>query len=200
MHAKEKIVLRNQTFFRTLRIRCFGNQFMRNFVFLELLAIRWKWVRLLAGIYTLVLKNLSRIWMRTGEQIFFSIFKYQQLKSVTTLGNILLKRVTAERYWPWLEKHGCHVMILPWSYHGEYESPWSYHVIAWPSCLTMAVSQPGEARSIPASCAKLKFISCKFAANKNVVPSHWFSSKTEFAHFQVFDKWSRLLQLLISLP
>ena len=43
---------------------------------------------------------------------------------------------------PGLEKHGCHDMILPWSYHGEYESPWSYHVIAWSSCLTMAVS-PG---------------------------------------------------------
>ena len=37
--------------------------------------------------------------------------------------------------------HGDHDMVLPWSYHGEYESPWSYHVIAWSSCLTMAVKQ-----------------------------------------------------------
>ena len=35
-----------------------------------------------------------------------------------------------------------HDKVLQWSYHGEYESPWSYHVIAWLSCLTMAVN-PG---------------------------------------------------------
>ena len=39
-----------------------------------------------------------------------------------------------------LEKHGCHPMILRWSYHDKYESPLSYHVIAWSSCLTMAVN------------------------------------------------------------
>ena len=39
--------------------------------------------------------------------------------------------------------HDDHDMILPWSYHGEYEPPWSYLVIAWSSCLTMAVN-PGK--------------------------------------------------------
>ena len=36
-------------------------------------------------------------------------------------------------------------MIFPWSSHDQYESPWSYHVIAWSSCLTMAVN-PGIKR------------------------------------------------------
>ena len=31
------------------------------------------------------------------------------------------------------------MMILSWPYNGEHKSPWSYHVIAWSSCLTMAV-------------------------------------------------------------
>ena len=34
-----------------------------------------------------------------------------------------------------------HAMILPWSLHGDYELPWSYHVIPWSSCLAMAVNQ-----------------------------------------------------------
>ena len=40
--------------------------------------------------------------------------------------------------------HDDHDMILPWSYHGEYESPWSCHVIAWSSCLTITIN-PGTA-------------------------------------------------------
>ena len=32
-----------------------------------------------------------------------------------------------------------YAMILPWSYHDEYKSPWSYDVIAWSPRLTMAV-------------------------------------------------------------
>ena len=42
---------------------------------------------------------------------------------------------------PGLEKHDYRDMILPWSHHGEYGSPWSYHVIAWSSFLTMAVNK-----------------------------------------------------------
>ena len=51
-------------------------------------------------------------------------------------------------YFPWRPyhdndiSHDDHVMISPWSEHAEYETPWSYHVIAWSSCLTMAVN-PG---------------------------------------------------------
>ena len=41
--------------------------------------------------------------------------------------------------------HDDHYMISPWSYHGEYESPWSCHVIAWSSCLSMAVN-PGSSK------------------------------------------------------
>ena len=43
--------------------------------------------------------------------------------------------------------HTGHAMILPWSFHGEYESPWSYHVILWSSCLTMTV-HPGTSFDI----------------------------------------------------
>ena len=48
-------------------------------------------------------------------------------------------------YFPWRPCHddaifyNDHDMILPWSYHSEYDSPWSYHVIAWSSRFTMAV-------------------------------------------------------------
>ena len=56
-------------------------------------------------------------------------------------------------YFPWRPCHDHsifhddHAMILPWSNHGEYDSPWSYHVIAWSSCLTMDVN-PGESSKI----------------------------------------------------
>ena len=36
--------------------------------------------------------------------------------------------------------HDNHDLTLPWPYHGEYESIWSYHVTAWSSCLTVAVN------------------------------------------------------------
>ena len=65
---------------------------------------------------------------------------------------------------PGLEKQSCHGMILPWSYHGEYESPWSYHVIAWLSCLTMAVN-PGatihETKNFPHHCSKVPLTELK---------------------------------------
>ena len=40
-------------------------------------------------------------------------------------------------------------MIFTWSYPGEFESPWSYHIIVWSSCLAMAVN-PGLFESQPA--------------------------------------------------
>ena len=52
-------------------------------------------------------------------------------------------------YLPWGPCHDYTIIfdddsstILFWSssYHGEYESKWSYHVIAWSSCLTVAVN------------------------------------------------------------
>ena len=49
--------------------------------------------------------------------------------------------------WSWYF-HDDHAMILPWSNHGEYESPWSYHVIAWLSKLTMAVNRGRRDRTM----------------------------------------------------
>ena len=58
-------------------------------------------------------------------------------------------------YFPWRPCHDhaiClddHDKILPSSCHGEYESPWSYHVIAWSSGLTMAVNSGQNQPRIP---------------------------------------------------
>ena len=49
-------------------------------------------------------------------------------------------------WWPYHDHailHNDHDMILPWSYRGEYESPWSNVGIEWSSSFTMAVN-PGS--------------------------------------------------------
>ena len=80
-------------------------------------------------------------------------------------------------YFPWRPHHDHaifhddHAMILPWSYHGEYESPWSYHIIAWSLCLTMAVNT-GTPRDAVVSVYRLFFFKKKLkgSVSKHSIP------------------------------
>ena len=101
---------------------------------------------------------------------------------------------------PVLQKYGRHAMILPWSYHGDYESPWSYHDRhVWPWLST----QKTQAEEYPIHVHWQNFFNFKILNKYLTLPDEFLATKNyDIQHFLVylFFRGTELFKTLKSHP